>query len=426
MLIFYFLFNILCSCSELFEDYYEKADYFLQKMTLEQKVSQMFFPQMTSDPSYHYEQIKTMTPGGYLFFAYNFKGNESYIKNYISQMQDLSKTNIGLSLGILVDEEGGIVSRVSRYQRKEGIFPSPQSIYNESKIEGILKIDQEKRDLLRKFLVNVNLAPVADISYNPKDMIYKRTLGRNATITADYIAQDVESYVNDNFTCCAKHFPGYGNNSDSHIDVTRDNRSYETFLNEDFLSFKAAIEKKIPMILVAHNIVKCKDPIYPASLSKIWNNILRNDLNFSGLILTDDLSMGAITKFKSNESVAVLAVKAGVDILLTSKYKTQRQEVINAVKSGNISEEIINKACRRIIAWKFQYLKDYPKYEEPKEPKDEDTPKDDNTTLIAVLSVLGGLLVIGGIVFLFIYCQKKKTNTFSDSDEKMRILADIK
>ena len=274
--------------------------------------------------------------------------------------------------------------------------------------------------------MNVNLAPVADISYNPKDMIYKRTLGRNATITADYIAQDVESYVNDNFTCCAKHFPGYGNNSDSHIDVTRDNRSYETFLNEDFLSFKAAIEKKIPMILVAHNIVKCKDPIYPASLSKIWNNILRNDLNFSGLILTDDLSMGAITKFKSNESVAVLAVKAGVDILLTSKYKTQRQEVINAVKSGNISEEIINKACRRIIAWKFQYLKDYPKYEEPKEPKDEDTPKDDNTTLIAVLSVLGGLLVIGGIVFLFIYCQKKKTNTFSDSDEKMRILADIK
>ena len=425
MLIYYFLSITLCSCSELFEDYYEKADNFIKNMTLEQKVSQMFFPQMTPDPSSHYEDISTITPGGYLFFAYNFRGSETDIKNYIYHMQSLSKKAIELPLGILVDEEGGIVTRVSYHQRDEP-FPSPQSIYNESGIEGILKIDQEKRDLLRKFLVNVNLAPVADISYNPKDMIYKRTLGRNATTTADYIAKDVESYVNDNFTCCAKHFPGYGNNSDSHIDVTRDNRSYETFLNEDFLSFKAAIEKKIPMILVAHNIVKCKDPIYPASLSKTWNNILRNDLNFSGLILTDDLSMGAITKFKSNESVAVLAVKAGVDILLTSKYKTQRQEVIDAVKSGNISEDIINKACRRIIAWKFQYLKDYPKYEEPKEPKDEDTPKDDNTTLIAVLSVLGGLLVIGGIVFLFIYCQKKKTNTFSDSDEKMRILADIK
>ena len=110
------------------------------------------------------------------------------------------------------------------------------------------------------------------------------------------------------------------------------------------------------MILVSHNIVTCKDKKYPVSLSKTWIDILRNDLNFSGLILTDDLSMGAITKFKSNESVAVLAVKAGVDILLTSKYKTQRQEVINAVKSGNISEEIINKACRRIIAWKLKYL----------------------------------------------------------------------
>ena len=410
MLIFYFLFNILCSCSELFEDYYEKADYFLQKMTLEQKVSQMFFPQMTSDPSYHYEQIKTMTPGGYLFFAYNFKGNESYIKNYISQMQDLSKTNIGLSLGILVDEEGGIVSRVSRYQRKEGIFPSPQSIYNESKIEGILKIDQEKRDLLRKFLVNVNLAPVADISYDPNSFIYSRSLGQNATITADYIAKDVEEYVKDNFTCCVKHFPGYGNNSDSHLDITKDNRSYEIFQKEDFLSFKAAIDKKIPMILVAHNIVKCKDPVYPASLSKIWNDILRNELNYSGLILTDDLSMGAITKYTSNVSPAVLAVKAGNDILLTAKYKTQLQEVIDAVKSGDISEEIINKACRRIIAWKIKYLGDTP-------------PKVDTTAfLIVFFSIFGGLLLIGLVVFLIMYFKNKNSINLNDSDEKMRIL----
>ena len=354
MLINYFLLFALCYSSELFEEYYKEAEKYLEKMTIKERIGQMFFPRY--DAKNASDDIQSKKPGGFVLFGIDFRYEEEYIQNYITQLQNLSNISMGLPLGLAVDEEGGTVNRVSPYHRPQGKFPSPQKIYNESGIQGILDIDQEKRDLLRKFFLNVNLAPVADISYNPNDYIYDRTLGRLPNETADYIAADVEGYVNDSFSCCAKHFPGYGNNIDTHGDIAIDNRPYETFLNEDFKTFEAGIAKKIPMILVSHNIVTCKDKKYPSSLSKTWHDILRNDLNFSGLILTDDLSMGAIKKYTDNVSEAVLAVQAGNDILLTSDYYIHLEAVINAVESGEISEDIINTACRRIIAWKLKYL----------------------------------------------------------------------
>ena len=351
-------------------------------MTLEEKIGQMFFPRFNLENST--DDIQNKKPGGFVLFAYDFNYEEEYIQKYINEIQDLSNKSIGLPLGLSVDEEGGTVCRVSLYHRKEGKFPSPQDIYNEKGIEGIIQIDQEKRDLLRKFFLNVNLAPVADISYNSSDYIYPRTLGRLPEETAEYIKVDVEGYVKDNFTCCSKHFPGYGNNIDTHGDIAIDTRSYETFLNEDFKTFEAAIASKIPMILVSHNIVICKDDKYPASISKTWHEILRNELNYSGLILTDDLSMGAIKKYTNNVSEAVLAVQAGNDILLTSDYYIHYNAVIKAAKEGIISEDIINTACRRIISWKLKYLMNYsPESDETDIPTDDktDIPTDDTSVI---------------------------------------------
>ena len=240
--------------------------------------------------------------------------------------------------------------------------------------------------------MNVNLAPVADISSNSSDYIYPRTIGRNALESAEYIEKDVEGYVKDNFTCCAKHFPGYGNNIDTHGDIAIDERSYEQFQQEDFLTFEAAIRQQIPMILVSHNIVKCKDDKHPASLSKAWHDILRNELNFTGLILTDDLSMGAIKKYTDNVSEAVLAVNAGNDILLTSDYYMHYNALMEAIKDGSITEDVVNKACRRIIAWKYKYLI----------PGKEKEPENNHTTLI-IVSIVLGVLILG------LKKQKEKT-----------------
>ena len=407
MVLYFLLLFVLCSSKDLFEDYYQKAEEFMKGMTLEEKIGQMLFPRFNL--TNYTDDIPIKKPGGFVLFAYDFVFNETFIQQYINKSQELSEANVGLPLGLAVDEEGGNVVRVSPYHRDEGGFPSPQQIYNESGNDGILKIDQEKRDLLRKFFLNVNLAPVADISYNSSDYIYDRTLGRGPEESAEYIEKDVEGYVNDNFTCCAKHFPGYGNNIDTHGDIAIDKRSYEQFQNEDFLTFEAAIRKQIPMILVSHNIVLCKDKKYPASLSKAWHDILRNELNYTGLILTDDLSMGAIKKYTDNISEAVLAVNAGNDILLTSDYYKHYDALMKAADDGKITEETVDKACKRIIAWKFKYLN--AKEREP-----------NYTTLIIVASVLGVLILGAVILFLILWLKnrKKKDSEGLESEELIR------
>jgi beta-N-acetylhexosaminidase len=407
MVLYYLLLFVLCSSKDLFEDYYQKAEEFMKGMTLEEKIGQMLFPRFNL--TNYTDDIPNKKPGGFVLFAYDFVFNETFIQQYINKSQELSEANVGLPLGLAVDEEGGNVVRVSPYHRDEGGFPSPQQIYNESGNDGILKIDQEKRDLLRKFFLNVNLAPVADISYNSSDYIYDRTLGRGPEESAEYIEKDVEGYVNDNFTCCAKHFPGYGNNIDTHGDIAIDKRSYEQFQNEDFLTFEAAIRKQIPMILVSHNIVLCKDKKYPASLSKAWHDILRNELNYTGLILTDDLSMGAIKKYTDNISEAVLAVNAGNDILLTSDYYKHYDALMKAADDGKITEETVDKACKRIIAWKFKYLN--AKEREP-----------NYTTLIIVASVLGVLILGAVILFLILWLKnrKKKDRESLEGEELIR------
>ena len=401
MVLYYFLLFALCVSKELFEDYYAKADEFMKNMSFEDKISQMIFPRFNY--TNRTDDIINKKPGGYVLFAYDFEYNATFIQNYMQEIQNLSKSNIGLPLGLSVDEEGGTVVRVSQYHRSKK-FPSPQEIYNKSGNDGIAEIDKEKRDLLRKFFLNVNLAPVADISSNSSDYIYPRTIGRNALESAEYIEKDVEGYVKDNFTCCAKHFPGYGNNIDTHGDIAIDERSYEQFQQEDFLTFEAAIRQQIPMILVSHNIVKCKDDKHPASLSKAWHDILRNELNFTGLILTDDLSMGAIKKYTDNVSEAVLAVNAGNDILLTSDYYMHYNALMEAIKDGSITEDVVNKACRRIIAWKYKYLI----------PGKEKVPENNHTTLIIVSIVLGVLILGALIVFLVLYLKNRKKKPETD------------
>jgi len=429
---------VLCKELELFEEFYEEAEEYMSSMTIEQKIGQIFFPRF-NDTTKEYD-ISNTYPGGFVLFAYDYEGKtkENIIKN-MDYIQQLSKNSTNLPLGLAVDEEGGIVNRISPYHRERGGFPSPQAIYNKSGIEGILEIDQEKRELLSKFKININLAPVADISYNSSDYIYSRTLGRLPEETANYIGKDVEGYIKNNFSCCLKHFPGYGNNINTHTDIAIDNRPYEQFLNEDFKTFEAGIKEKTPMILVSHNIVTCKDEKYPASISKTWHDILREELKFSGLILTDDLSMDAIKKYSGDESPAVLAINAGNDVILTSDYYEHLNAVINATNNNIISEEIINKACRRVIAWKIKYLinsekdDDEKEEEEQKEEEEEknqkkeeeddndkgqdqkDDTKNDHTVLIICL-VLGGIILIIIIIVIIKFLLFKKEEKSSNDD----------
>lgn len=149
-----------------------------------------------------------------------------------------------------------------------------------------------------------------------------------------------------------KHFPGYGNNVDTHTGIAYDNRSYETFQTNDFLPFIAGIKAGANSILVSHNIVKSMDDTMPASLSSNVHKILREELAFDGVIMTDDLSMDAITKLTGSVAAAITAINAGNDLLIATDYKTQIPAVIEAVNKGDIKEETIDDAVLRVLKWK--------------------------------------------------------------------------
>lgn len=336
---------------ELFSKYYAKADETLKQMTLEEKVGQMFLVRYPSSDVN--AQIINDNPGGYVLFSKDFQNQskESMLKK-INTNQDNSK----IKMFMAVDEEGGIVTRVSRYSAfRNKKFESPQVLYNQGGMEKILEESKEKCKLLKSIGLNVNLAPVVDVSTDSSSFIYKRTLGKSAEETAEYAEKLINEMNSDGIISAMKHFPGYGDNADTHTGIAVDNRSYEIFTEEDFKPFIAGIKAGGPMILVSHNIVNCMEKNLPASLSKSVHDILRDELQYTGLIITDDLAMSAVEKYVENNEAAVQAVLAGNDMIISSDFTKQKAEVIDAVRNNKISEDQIDTAVRRIIACKYYY-----------------------------------------------------------------------
>ena len=199
----------------------------------------------------------------------------------------------------------------------------------------------------------MNLAPVADVSTNPYDYIYDRTFGDNAKETSEYVSLVVKTMKENNIGSSLKHFPGYGNNEDTHTGFSIDERSYETFENSDFLPFIAGINAGASSILVSHNIIKAIDEELPASLSPKVNKIIRDTLKFNGVIMTDDLQMSAIKEYIGDTNSAVLAVIAGNDLIIASDFDIQIPSVLEAIQNGTITEERINESVLRILCLKL-------------------------------------------------------------------------
>lgn len=335
---------------ELFGTYYEKAEEQLKNMSLEEKVGQLFLARMNDERE---EEIKSIHPGGYVLFAKDFENKtKEMVKEEITKYQGQSK----IPLILAVDEEGGTVTRVSRYKNfRSSKFPSNRELYQEGGFEKIEQIETEKIALLKELGLNLNLAPVADISTNINDYMYKRSLGQDKIVTSEFIQRVVKLDNDKNFASCLKHFPGYGNNVDTHTGIAIDNRAYASFTENDYLPFQAGIKEGVPAILVSHNIITALDETMPSSLSKTVHKELREKLEFTGLIITDDLIMDAIKKYKGEENSAVLAVLALNDLIITSNLKEDYEAVLNAVKNEKIDIETIDIAVRRIIAFKYQY-----------------------------------------------------------------------
>ena len=337
--------------NDLFSKYYDKASDIVNQMSLEEKVGQLFL--VRYDTNLVNNEISNYHPGGYIFFAKDFEGEDKIsFKNKIDQYQDISK----IPLIIAVDEEGGYVTRVSRFKNfRDSKFLSPREIYDQGGYPLLEKQEKEKAELLLSIGINLNLAPVSDVSVDSNDYIYNRSFGYDAKETSIFVKNMVNYANSSGISSCLKHFPGYGNNVDTHTGVAIDNRSYDSFLENDFLPFKSGIDEGVPAILFSHNVVNSIDSKYPSSLSLKMHKELRENLGFSGIIITDDLAMDAVKSYVDDGNAATLAVNSLNDLIITSNFSNMYNEVLNSIKNKEIDISIVNKAVKRIIAYKYQY-----------------------------------------------------------------------
>lgn len=327
----------------------EKAKNILKSMTIEEKIGQIFLIRCNKTTAL--QDINKYKVGGFILFDENIKGES---KESLSAKIKTYQEKSSLNMIIAIDEEGGIVNRLSWYPEFRAVpFYSPQDLYNEGGYPLIVSDTKEKATLLKSIGINMNLAPVCDISTNPNDYIYPRTFGKNPEETATYVQTVVKTMKENNMASALKHFPGYGSNLDTHSAMSVDNRSYESFINNEFIPFKTGIDAGADSVLVSHNIISSIDEALPASLSKPVHDIIRKDLGFNGVIMTDDLQMSAVKEYIGEVNSAIFAVNSGNDLIISSDYNIQIPTVIEAVKNGDIKEEVIDNAVLRVLKLKI-------------------------------------------------------------------------
>lgn len=346
----------------IFGEYYEKASEKLDTLTLEEKIAQLFV--IGNSSSTNYTELEKYQFGGYLFFKDFFNGKtEGQIKTLIQNYQTASK----IPLLIAVDEEGGNVVRVSSNKNLSVTpFKSPSEIYNNGGFEAIKQDTINKSNLLNSLGINLNFAPVVDVANNSKDYMYSRALQQDKDKTATFAKTVIDASKGLGVSYTLKHFPGYGNNADTHIGSSVDKRTYEDIYNNDLEPFRAGIDAGAECIMVSHNVVTSIDDKNQASISPKVHELLREELEFSGIIITDALNMGAIRDENTIEEAITKAVIAGNDMIILSidKNTTDKdgskityERAINAVKNsinnGTIDKNKIDDAVTHILAWKY-------------------------------------------------------------------------
>lgn len=330
----------------IFSNYYTLAYNKMKTLSLEEKTAQLLLVRYPD--SSPVETLKNYQFGGYVFYEKDFRNKtKEQVKEMMSNLQQVAKIPILTA----VDEEGGKVVRISSNTNLASEkFASPSSLYATGGFNLIQEDTIKKSNLLKSLGLNLNLAPVVDVTTDPSAYMYERTLGQGTALTSTYAKTVIQASKGTGVSYTLKHFPGYGNNADTHTGSATDTRTYDDLLANDLPPFEAGIDAGAEAILVSHNIVTSIDPDNPASLSPSIHNLLRNQLNFTGITIADDLSMGAVS---SIDNAAVKAILAGNDLIITTNYKQDISAIKQAINDGTLSETTIEKLAMRVIAWKY-------------------------------------------------------------------------
>ena len=293
--------------------------------------------------------------GGVTLFAPRNVQSAEQVHELCSEIQALSRHQPSqLPLIVAVDMEGG---RVARFRVPPfTLWPPVANLGRHDSIELSENFAEAMGEELRAVGINVNWAPCADVWTNPLNTIIgDRAVSTDPVICARHVQAMIRGFRKANILSCAKHFPGHGQTLvDSHEELPRETQS----LTQLHLGpFRAAIAEDAELIMTSHILFESIDPNYPVTLSKIFlQTVLRQDLNFKKVIVSDDLGMKAMTKYFAIEQIPVLALQAGVDILLYCNEPDSPPAALESMKrsvsQNEVSESALSQSLSRIIALK--------------------------------------------------------------------------
>ncbi|MDP3996238.1 MAG: glycoside hydrolase family 3 N-terminal domain-containing protein [bacterium] len=338
---------------------FDEVSEIVSTLSLEEKIGQMFFLGIWSKDGNDklVQLVDEGRVGGVLIMGPNV-GTYDETKELISRIHDAGKKLSGLPVFVAVDQEGGIVSRL----RFEGFELTAQSdIKSETQAK---EVAMERARDLTGLGINLNFSPVVEHISDADSFLYKRTFRASKEETGRFSSAMVEGYQKEGIVAVPKHFPGHKDDSvDSHKLLPVAQIRQEDFLDylEPFL--RVLEENDVSMMMTAHVLFPLVDGEFPATLSeKIINEILRNEIGYDGVVITDDMEMKAIQDGFGLENSALSAIKAGNDILLYVSVPERQERVFNAVleavKSGDISESRIDESVKRIVKLKLELLKE--------------------------------------------------------------------
>ena len=338
-------------------------EYKLQNMSLEEKVGQLFqvgFHGRTVNKEIK-DLIKNNYVGGVIYFARNLESLKQSA-SLSNELQNLAlNSGSTLPLFVAVDQEGGMVNRVKGATH----FPGSMSLGAAGDIELSRRAAAATALELKRIGINFNLAPVLDVNNNAENpVIGVRSFGGDPKLVADMGAAYINGLQSQNVAAAAKHFPGHGDTAvDSHFKLPIIDHSRKRLEKIELYPFKKAAAAGVDAIMTSHIYFPAieAEPGIPATLSKsVLTGLLRRDLNFEGLIISDCLEMEAVASSFGTAEGAVRSIEAGSDIILIShSYHKQKQafrKVVKAVKSGSISEKRVNESLRRIIKLKIKRI----------------------------------------------------------------------
>lgn len=339
----------------------------LASMTLEEKAAQLFIitPEALTGYS-HVTQAGEATRaalwqypvGGLVYFEENVVSEEQVVE-MLKKQQSYSQERIGLPLFTAIDEEGGKVTRIARNSRFEvPSFPYIPEIGAGWDVGRAYELGDSIGEYLGRMGFNLDFAPVADVLSNPENTVVKqRSYGSDPNIVSQMIQENLKGLQRHQVYGCVKHFPGHGaTKGDTHEGYAYTDKTWEELSDEDIIPFKDSIAWGVDFVMVGHiSLPNVSGDDVPASLSSYMiSNLLREELGYDGIVLTDALNMGAITQKYTSSQAAVGTILAGSDmILMPDDFASAYKGVLEAVRDGTITEERLDESLVRILRVKL-------------------------------------------------------------------------